>query len=81
MQDRRKDDDKITEILMTLSSMSTKVDQVHGSWFGKNGDGGYKTKIDKMDGGMAVWKFIAGSGGGIGIIALLITIYKLVIGG
>jgi hypothetical protein len=81
MQERRRDDEKITQILTTLARMSVKVDQVHTSWFGKDDNGGYKKKMDTMEGERSTLKVMVGSGGGIGLIALAITLYKLFSGG
>jgi hypothetical protein len=81
MDNRRHDDERIDNISETMAGMKILLEQVHRSWFGKDGNDGYKTKIDKMEGGMAVWKWIAGSGGLVGIIALMVTLYRLFAGG
>jgi hypothetical protein len=81
MDNRRHDDERIDNISETMAGMKILLEQVHRSWFGANGNDGYKTKIDKMEGGMAVWKWVAGSGGLVGIIALMVTLYRLFTGG
>lgn len=80
MTNRRKDDERIEKLIGLIERQGVLVEQVHRSWFGSNGNDGYKTKIDKMIGGLAVWKWIAGSGGLTGLVALLIVIYKLLRG-
>lgn len=81
MTERRKDDDCLERLVTMTERHGILIEQVHKSWFGANGNDGYKTKIDKMEGGFAAWKWAAGSGGLVGIVALLVTLYKLFSGG
>jgi len=76
-EDRRKEDERIDKLVEMTTKHGILIEQVHKSWFGINGDAGYKTKIDKMEGAIGTWRWLAGGGGIIGIAALIVTIYKL----
>ncbi len=73
MKTRRKDDERIATMLVLIK-------QVHDAMFGKNNIGGMKSEFDIFKGGFAVWKWIAGSGGIIAGLLLILQIIKFLRG-
>lgn len=56
-----------------ISEIHTIVKRIDASWFG-NGKEGYKTKIDKFQGSLNAWKWLAGSGIFTAIVSLIVSI-------
>ena len=75
MDNRRNDDERIGLIQETLAEMKVLVKQTHEAMFG-NGRPGMKEEHDKMKGVLSVFKFIAGGGGIISVILLIIKIIE-----
>lgn len=56
-----------------LAVMKAKIDGIHAALFGTDSKPGMKEKFDKLEGGISVFKWMAGSGGIAGIVALIVT--------
>jgi hypothetical protein len=76
VEERRHDDERIDKISDTLTEVKILVEQVHKSMFGHNGNPGLNREFERLKGGLAVWKWAVGSGGLVGLIALIVTVYK-----
>ena len=76
MAERRKDDERIDTIMTTVTELKVLVEQVHKAMFGSNGNPGINREFERLKGGLGVWKWMAGSGGGIAVILLVIQIIK-----
>ena len=76
MSERRKDDGKLDTIMIMLEKQAMLVDQLHFSWFGKNGNPGYKTKIDKMETSIGIWTKITSSAVIAGLTALIKSFWR-----
>ena len=66
--------DRLRKIETRLTSMVFKVDAMYEALM-DNGQVGIITKINRFEGSIATWKVIAGSGGLIGVVALLLTLF------
>ena len=66
--ERRSDDERIAKLLVLTQ-------QVHSAMFG-NGKPGLKAEFDQLKGSLAVWKTIAGSGGLVAGLLLVLEVVK-----
>ncbi len=69
---RRKDDERIATLLVL-------VKQVHLAMFG-NGKSGMKSEFDEFKGMFRAWRYIAGGGGAVAGLLLILQIIKFVKG-
>ena len=74
--DRRKNDDKIDELITLVTTQGVLGKQVHEAVFGKNGNAGMKAEWDRHKGSLQVWKGIAGSGGLIAVGLLILELIR-----
>jgi hypothetical protein len=78
MQERRREDTRIDELVTMLTEQNVLVKQVHTAMFGENGNKGLKAEWEMHQGGLQVWKGIAGSGGLIALGLLILEIVRFV---
>lgn len=60
-----------------LAEMMVMTRDIHKAMFG-NGRDGMLEKFHKLEGGLAIFKWLGGGGGLLGLISLLIMIIKVV---
>ena len=64
---------EITEIYTKVDKMEYQLESIYKELMG-NGQPGLIKQWWKLEGSMATWKWIAGSGGGIAILAIVLTL-------
>jgi len=74
MPERRKDDEKIDELIGMVTEQKVLVEQVHKALFGNNGNPGMKAEWERHKGGLQAFKFVAG---GSGIVATVLVVIKI----